>query len=285
MGKQAAGDRSELVSEPSLPRRPQEDQDRSSANAERPQLPESNKNKDGKSVEAPYEAAEEFEVAPRAEVQPIKPNYNLKVVLRRLPKLYEEENYARCKQLLLGLHERLWHSPISDFTNLLRRAGLPGEIIRLAEEAVKSCAVCRKYVWLTNRPQMRVGGANFNEAIQVDFFNWENTWYMLVLDEATRFKSCCTIEGQHADQLLTALLHCWIYTFGAPGKVIMDQQVSLMGREAGSEFERLNMQRDPKGTTAGPGAEQHTGTGLVERHVQPMKMIMYKLREDFKGKG
>lgn len=213
-------------------------------------------------MEAPYEAAEEFEVAPRAEVQPIKPNYNLKLVLRRLPKLYEEENYARCKQLLLGLHERLWHSSISDF-------------IRLAEEAAKSCAVCRKYVRLPNRPQM----------VQMDFFNWENTWYMLVLDEATRFKSCCTIEGQHADQLLTALLHCWIYTFGAPGKVIMDQQVSLMGREAGSEFERLNMQRDPKGTTAGPGAEQHTGTGLVERHVQLMKMTMYKLRAELQRQG
>jgi hypothetical protein len=118
---------------------------------------------------------------------------------------------------------------------------------------------------------MHVGGANvFNKAIQMDLFNWESIWYMLVLDEATRFKSCCTIEGQHIDQLLTALLHCWIYSFGPPGKVIMDQQVSLMD-QAGNEFERLNMQRTPKGTTAGPGAEQHTRTGLVERHVQLMK--------------
>jgi hypothetical protein len=101
---------------------------------------------DGEVVEAPYEATEEFEVVPRAEIQPIKPNYNLKLVLRRLSKLYEEENYARCKQLL-GFHERLRHSPISDFTNLLL-----GEIIRLAEEAVKSYAVCRKYVSPPNRP-------------------------------------------------------------------------------------------------------------------------------------
>eukprot|EP00435_Cladocopium_sp_Y103_P067126 s113_g29.t1 len=237
-------------------------------------------------VEAPYEAAEEFEVAPREEIQPIRPNYNLKMVLRRLPKLFEEENFTRCKQLLLGLHERLWHSPASDFTNLLRRAGLQGELIKLAEEAVKSCAVCRKYVRLPNRPQMRTGGANvFNETIQMDLFNWEDVWYMLVVDEATRFKSCCTIEGQHAEQLLTALLQSWIYVFGPPGKVVMDQQVSLMSHESGSEFERLNMQRAPRGTTAGPGSEQHTGTGIVERHVQLMKLTMLKLRAELQRQG
>ena len=239
---------------------------------------------DGQLVEAPYEAAEEFEVALREDIQPVRPNYSLKLVLRRLPKLYEEENYTRCKQLLLGLHERMWHSPIGDLPNLLRRAGLPGEIIKLAEEAVKSCAVCRKYVRLPNRPQMRVGGGGahvFNEVVQMDLFNWENNWYMVVLDEATRFKSCCTIEGQHAEQLLTALLQCWIYVFGPPGKVVMDQQVSLMGHEAGGEFERLNIQRTPKGTTG----EQHTGTGLVERHVQLLKLTMYKLRAELQRQG
>ena len=83
----------------------------------------------------------------------------------------------------------------------------------------------------------------------------------------------------------SALLQSWIYTFGPPGKVVMDQQVSLMSHEAGGEFERLNMQRSPRGTTAGPGAEQHTGTGLVERHVQVMKLTMYKLRAELQRQG
>ena len=94
-------------------------------------------------VDTPYEAAEEFEVAPRDEIRPIRPNYNLKMVLRRLPKLYAEENYTKCKQLLLGLHERMWHSPSGDFCNLLRRAGMEPELVKLADEAIKQCAVCR----------------------------------------------------------------------------------------------------------------------------------------------
>ena len=65
----------------------------------------------------------------------------------------------------------------------------------------------------------------------------------------------------------------------------MDQQVSLIGHEAGGEFERLNIERCPRGTTAGHGSEQHTGTGIVERHVQLMKMTMYKLRAELQRQG
>ena len=63
------------------------------------------------------------------------------------------------KRLLVGLHERLWHTPAGDFCNLLRRAGLPQPVITLAAEAVQSCVVCRTFVRLPNRPQVRAGGA------------------------------------------------------------------------------------------------------------------------------
>lgn len=241
---------------------------------------------DDEKPEASYEQDEEFETRPREEIQPVRPNYNLKLVLRKLPKLYEKEEYMKCKQLLLGLHERLWHSPISDFLNLLRRAGLPAEVLKLAEEAVKACSVCRKYVRLPNRPQMRTGGGNvFNAVIQIDLFNLDDHWYMLIIDEATRYKLCSTIPGQEAEQLLTVLLQLWIYIFGPPQRVVMDQQVSLMGHETGREFERLSMERCPRGTTAGHGAEQHTGTGIVERHVQLIKLTMLKLRAELQRQG
>ena len=65
----------------------------------------------------------------------------------------------------------------------------------------------------------------------------------------------------------------------------MDQQMSLMSHETGAEFERLGMERCPKGTTAGQGAEQHTGTGLVERHIQLLKLSMYKLKAELSRQG
>ena len=93
------------------------------------------------------------------------------------------------------------------------------------------------------------------------------------------------IPGQESEGLLRAMLDLWIYTFGPPGRVVMDQQVSLMGPEAGGEFERLNIKRCPRGTKAGHGSEQHTGTWIVERHVQLMKMTMYKLRAELQRQG
>ena len=78
---------------------------------------------------------------------------------------------AVAKRLLVGLHERLWHTPVMDFTNLLRRAGQPQEVLALASEAVAGCVVCRKFVRLPNRPQVRAGGATvFNDTIQLDLF-------------------------------------------------------------------------------------------------------------------
>lgn len=85
--------------------------------------------------------------------------------------------------------------------------------------------------------------------------------------------------------IFLALLQSWIYTFGPPGKVVVDQQLSLMSHETGGGFERLNMHRSLRGTTAGPGAEQHAGTGSVERHVQLMKLTTYKLMAELQRQG
>lgn len=58
-----------------------------------------------------------------------------------------------------------------------------------------------------------------------------------------------------------------------------------MPHEAGAEFERLGINRCPRGTTAGAGSEQHTGTGIVERHVQLIKLTMYKLKAELQRQG
>ena len=123
--------------------------------------------------------------------------------------------------------------------------------MEMAKEAVLSCAVCRKHIRCPNRPQtrLRAGGAHsFDEAIQLDLFDFEGLWFMIMLDEATRFKTYSVLEGQEAEQLLDCLFKSWIYMFDLPTQVIMDQQMSLMSHEAGVEFERLGMTRQPRGS-------------------------------------
>ena len=161
----------------------------------------------------------------------------------------------------------------------------PQEVIDLAVEAAKGCVVCRKFVRLPNRPQVRAGGATiFNETVQIDLFTLNGTNSMLMVDEAIRFKTCAIPEGQKAPQLMSCMFQCWIQIFRPPSRLALDQEPSLMGHDAASEFERLGIKRVPKGTTRGYGADQHTGTGLVERHVQ-LKLTMQKLQTELQRQG
>ena len=250
-----------------------------------PQVHDRPDNPDEELEEAKYED-ETFESQDRSAIAPIKPNYNMKRVLERLPKLVEEGDRTRALKLLVGLHERLWHTPVMDFMNLLRRAGMPVEVVNLASEAVQGCVVCRKFVRLPNRPQLRAGGSTyFGETVQLDIFHWEGNNFLLIIDEATRYKTCVLAESQESEWLMALLFKSWIQYFGPPSRVVLDQQSSLMGYETGGEFERLNIARCPRGTTQGHGANQHTGTGIVERHIQLTKLTMWKLRAELERQG
>ena len=76
--------------------------------------------------------AEEFDaVRPDSEEQPktLKPLFDFKKVYKRLHSGIIESDPHTAKRLLLGLHERFYHCPITDFKNMLLRAGLPSSIL------------------------------------------------------------------------------------------------------------------------------------------------------------
>ena len=170
---------------------------------------------------------------------------------------------------------------------MLLRAGLSPEVLPLAEEAVMSCSVCRKYVRLPNRPQVKIGaGASaFNMRVQADLFMYKEKWILLMIDEATRYKAAGHVTSREHQELLNKMFEIWFVTFGAPFQLVLDQESSLMSHEAGKEMERFSVERVPKGTTAGPAAKQHTGTGLVERHVGLLEITMMKLSAELDRQG
>ena len=231
---------------------------------------------------------EEFEPSDAAaeQIRPIRPNYNLRRVLQKLPQLVAAGDNVKAKRLLLGLHERLWHSPINDYLNLLRRCGMDVDVLDLAKEAVQECHICRKFVRLyhTDLSESRRSYLFWRYSTDNLFF-LQDTTYLLMIDEATRFKMCRVLPGQDSEHIMDALMKSWIYLFGPPSRIVMDQQVSLMSHESGMELERLNITRVPKGTTSGAAANRHTGTGIVERHVQLMKLTMLKLQAEMSRQG
>ena len=116
------------------------------------------------------------------------------------------------------------------------RAGLSSDVLALAEEAVMSCAICRKHVRLPGRPQVKIGAnaGNFNDRVHMDLFQFKQTWILLLVE------------------LLARMHEHWFTVFGPPSQLVMDQETSLV-----SEMERFNIARVLKGTTRQRGKAVH----------------------------
>ena len=152
----------------------------------------------------PQDGQQPEEIVP-SEKKVIKPIYDFRRVYRKLPDMATRDPITT-KRLLLGLHERLWHCPIMDFRNILLRCNMPPEVIRLAAEAVGACTICRKFVRATRRPQVKTDLAmNFNEVIQLDIFYYKGDMFLLVVDEATRYKSGGLLENRELHSILSTL--------------------------------------------------------------------------------
>lgn len=158
---------------------------------------------------------------------------------------------------------------------------MPPEVLRLAPEAVSSCAVCRKFVRATRRPQVKTSLAyDFNECIQVDIFYLQGDMFLIIVDEATRFKSGGMLRSRELSSILSCLINNWLRFFGPPRELVADQESSIMTQDAGAEMDRLHITRKPKGTTTGREGKKHTGTGLVEKHIDLTKNSMLKIKEE-----
>ena len=241
--------------------------------------------------EAQRQPEEEFKVLrPEPEedkMKILKPLYDFRKVFQKLKSDLPDTDPVMAKRLLLGLHERFYHAPISDFRNMLIRAGLDGTALKLAEEAIMNCSICRKHVRLPPRPQVKIGSqsSSFNSRVQCDLFQYKETWILLMVDEATRYKAAMAVSSREHNDILQPMLKWWFTIYGPPAQLVLDQESSLMSHQAGKELERFGIERVPKGTTSGPAAAQHTGTGLAERHIGLIEITMAKLDAELDRQG
>ena len=143
-----------------------------------------------------------------------RPIFDFRRVFARLPRLAGTDDVT-AKRLILGLHERLWHAGTQDVKAILIRCGMPHAVWRLTGDAASSCRICRKFSRAGRRPQYK--GTNlsmsFNEVIQADLYSYDGKTYLLVIDEATRYKVATLCEGRELKHILGALMRCWIRYF------------------------------------------------------------------------
>ena len=110
---------------------------------------------------------------------------------------------------------------------------------------------------------------SFNDLVQMDVFQFQDHLFMLVIDEATRYKVATSCPGRYLKD-----------HFGPMKVFVTDQEFALMTIEAGEEFQRVGIERRPAGTTTKKQGQMHTTTGLVERHIDLVKMSMLKIQAE-----
>ena len=121
--------------------------------------------------------------------------------------------------------------------------------------------------------------AHFGDEVEFDIlFIWSKP-FALMLDVATRYKVAFELPSREATDILQGIYTHWIRFFGPMKNFISDQETGLTGHHVAAEFERLGIARHPKGATNSTAGSQHTGTGVVERHVGLIKLTMLKIRQ------
>ena len=67
-----------------------------------------------------------------------------------------------------GIHERFFHATVRDLVNMLKRSGLPPQVLALCKPVVATCAECRAYERPPTKPTLRAELAGFfNDLVQV----------------------------------------------------------------------------------------------------------------------
>ena len=196
------------------------------------------------------------------------------VDLRDLPRQLVSANKAERSRLLRGFHERFWHAGPQDTLRLLQAAMLPRDICLEGVQISRDCEHCRKFALKIPKSQLKSHLATvFNEIVQHDlFFLWDKP-FMLLIDEAIRWKTGDELVNKQSPALLKAILYLWIRMFGPMQHLLTDQEGGLLSESASRFFEKFNITR----LLVGQGG---SGTkGLVERHIGITKHSMLCLKD------
>ena len=114
---------------------------------------------------------------------------------------------VRVDKRALKLHRQFGHATSEKIINLLHKAQINDR--NLEENLVKvtnNCEICLRYKRAPPRPVVSLPMANhFNETISMDLKSYENVYFLVFVDIATRFCVAKAFHRVRHDLLLTKL--------------------------------------------------------------------------------
>jgi hypothetical protein len=148
---------------------------------------------------------------------------------------------------------------------------------------IRTCAHCNAFKPVPRRPRFGAELAgHFGDVLIIDLFYIFSMQFMLMIDEATRWKVAGLCMSKDAKTLGKVLLHCWFRYFGPPRVAKSDQEGGIKAEEFGKICDRFSMHRQLGGSDE---KGEHTTTGLVETHIRLCKTTALKCEHQCRQQG
>ncbi len=166
---------------------------------------------------------------------------------------------------------------------ILQRRGVPDRCMELIKIVIDMCPHCNAFKPVPRRPRFGADLAgHFGDRMIIDLlFLWGLT-FLLMIDEAIRFKVAAHLEARDPKSIGKAMLHSWFRYFGPPKCLTSDQEGGVKAEEFGIVCDRFSIHRQLAGSD---NAGKHTTTGLAERHVQLVKLSSLKCEHQCRTQG
>ena len=115
------------------------------------------------------------------------------------------------------LHKQFGHVSTENLKRLIKNTGeQDAGLMKIIDEVVQACDVCRKYKKPVPRPIVGLSRAeNFNHSVALDLHELgPNLWYLHMIDEFTRFSNAVLIKEKYPVVIIRIFLKFWVSIFG-----------------------------------------------------------------------
>ena len=222
----------------------------------------------------------EQRILPRLKLTTMPPNFDFTKLRQNL---IDNDDDETCIRLLKGLHERLWHELYPGMERFLKRLGVPDRCLTLCRKVIEDCPHCHAYKPVPRRPKFGAELAgHFGDCLVVDFFFIWGHSFLIMVDEATRFKVSALLPTKDAKTLMKTMLAHWFRYFGPPRTLRSDQEGGIRADDFGLACDRFSIHRSLAGSD---DTGQHTSTGLAERHIQLVKLSSLRCEHQCRMQG
>ena len=174
------------------------------------------------------------------------------------------------------LHLQFAHPRAETLKKLVNKAGFKNrKLIKEIDNVSKTCIICLKHKKAPPRPIVCLPLASrFNEMIGIDLKKWNDLYFLVMVDIATRFCQAYVIPNKMPRTIIKALFVSWISIFGAPKKILSDNG----GEFSNNEIRDLSNIFSIKLLTT--AAESPWSNGICERLNATLGDIVSKIIDD-----